>query len=272
MNEILRRSPVDLRQLGSVGRAFPELLAQMLKLGNASIFNLERPVSSLEQAAVSLGAHVLRSLGLASALVDRVRKSLPVSLAQPFWQHSLSVALLSERIAAWRGYAPAEAYLAGLLHDTGRVPLLIALADQCRERRGGALCTRESIEGETQEFGIDHCELGLRIGSLWGFPEILAEVLHRHHGIHVETEERELVRIVGTAEALCATGGGSSPLAAKGRLEYFREVLNLGLPDLDRDERANLAEALELEFLFAAQGVPFELARSLLRPRRGRPN
>jgi len=259
LNEVLGTSPIDLLKLGSIGRSYPVAAAQILKLCNSSIFCLSHPVSNLEQAVVSLGAEVLRTLGLAWGLVELVGKHLPPAQAQAFWQHGLTLALLSERIAGRMDYPVAEAYLAGFLHDIGRVPILMAAKPAKHGSAIDFVSADESPELEVRQFGVHHGELGRRIGVAWSFAEPFVEVLSRHHLCDEMAEEVELVRIVSAAERYCArqaTAAGRTELSGRvypGRGGRNSRPTNVCPPDLEIAEILNLAEILELEFLRSAQ-------------------
>jgi putative nucleotidyltransferase with HDIG domain len=258
LNTVLGTSPIDLQQLGCIGRSHPAAATQILRLCNSSIFRLSRPVSSLEQAVVSLGAEVLRTLGLAWGLVDFTGKYLPSTQAQAFWQHGLTLALLSERIAERMDYPVAEAYLAGFLHDIGRVPILVATTRRKHScRTGNSTNDGDCPEIELRNFGVDHCELGQRIGMAWGFSEAFVEVFSRHHGSGETAEETELVRIVSAGERFCAQAASGSQDAYhrihRGRNGKRLQLFNTCLPDLEMAESLSLAEILEFEFLQAAQ-------------------
>jgi HD-like signal output (HDOD) protein len=174
----------------------------------------------------------------------------------------LTVALLSERIAERMDYPVAEAYLAGFLHDVGRIPMLIANAPEKQDFAIG-LSAAESPDTESCEFGIDHCELGRRIGNSWGFSEAFVEVFGGHHGGEETNEESELVRIVSAAERFCSrqamAGKDSSHRLQSGR---NHQLLNVCLPDLGTTESMSLAEALEFEFLHAAQRLEFGASKN----------
>lgn len=272
LNHVLGASPIDLLQLGGVGRCHPGATTQILKLCNSSIFRLSHPVSNLEQAVVSLGAEVLRTLGLAWGLVDLAGKYLPASQAQAFWQHGLTLALLSERIAERMDYPVTEAYLAGFLHDIGRIPILMAAGPGypgCVTDLTGAA---EYPEIEICEFGADHCDLGRRIGISWDFSNSLVEVFGRHHRPDEMAEDIELVRIVSAAERFCSRqpAVGSEDLFRSthdGRSARSHHVLNACFPDLETAESLSLAEVLEFEFLQSAQrlklGVPNRFSPAL---------
>jgi putative nucleotidyltransferase with HDIG domain len=251
LNKVLRVAPIDLKELGCVARSFAEPTSQLLKLCNSSIFALNHPVHSLEQAAISLGADVLRVVTQAWGVVHRVGKLLTPPQARELWKHNLAVALVSERIAAWRCYCAPEAYLAGLLHDIGRVPLIIA--SDGRERSENYSWPDESLQAEALAFGVDHCELGVRIAAQWDFPDSFLHAVGNHHQLETAADEPELVRIVSAAEAVCSQPG-VEPAKGSGyaRFDHYGSALSRCLPDLDPQEIRTLAEALKMELLFEA--------------------
>lgn len=203
LTEVLESSPVDLKRLGAVAEGHSDLTSQLLRLCNSPIFSLAEPGTNLEQATIVLGAEVLRTASLAWGIVETIARSLPLAVAQAFWQHGLTAALLSERIAERMHYPVMEAHLPGLLHDVGRVPFLIA-----ENENGNAeafLRLPKSPPAEAREFGIDHCELDRRIGIAWRFSDPFVDVFSRHHQRGVQPEGSELVRIVSEVEGLCAS-------------------------------------------------------------------
>jgi HD-like signal output (HDOD) protein len=257
LNDVLGTSPIDLVQLGGIARSYPTAAAQILRLCNSSIFCSPCPASSLEQAVVSLGAEVLRTLGLAWGLVELAGKYLSPVQAQAFWQHGLTMALLSERIAERMDYPVAEAYLAGFLHDIGRVPMLMAATPGKASSTSDFASTGESPEIEVRDFGVHHGELGRHIGIAWSFSEPFVEVFNRHHGCDELTEEVELVRIVSAAERFCSRQAVEdedlSCAVHSGRSGRNGQLFNTCFPGLEMTESMSLAEVLEFEFLQSAQ-------------------
>lgn len=257
ISEVLGSNPIDLKRLGEVAQRHPAAASQIIKVCNTSTFSLSCPVSSLEQATVSLGAALLRAVTLAWGLIEQVGRCLPAAQAQLFWQHSLTTALVSERIAAWTGYPLTEAYLAGFLHDIGRVPLLMVSGPPEAAAGTGASRCGESTAAEANDFGIDHCELGRQIGMGWGFPEPFIEVFALHHASSAEANAPELLNIVGTAESLCSRRvpafGGAAVNPRYGANRHELAVGSAADPDLAAG--ASLVEILELEFLQTAQSL-----------------
>ena len=124
LNALLSSPSVDLKKVGKVIRTDPSLTAQVLRLCNSALFGLRHRVISIEQAAVLLGTERLRTLVLTCSLMQFAGKHVPMNSLLRFWQHSFLAALLSERIARQVDYPEKEqAYLGGLMHDIGQLPL-----------------------------------------------------------------------------------------------------------------------------------------------------
>lgn len=84
---------------------------------------LRSRVISIEQAALLLGADRLRNLALNSSVLEFASKALPELEMSSFWQHSFMAAMLTQYLAQRRRhFEKDQAYIAGLLHDIGRIP------------------------------------------------------------------------------------------------------------------------------------------------------
>jgi len=105
--------------------------AQVIRLCNSALFSLRRRVLTIEEAAILMGSERLRTLVLTCSVMEFTGRQLPRGEVQAFWQHSFMSGLLSERIAKWIEYTEREqAYLGGLLHDIGMLPLLVIAAEE----------------------------------------------------------------------------------------------------------------------------------------------
>lgn len=251
--ELLDSSPLDLRRLAQMGDHHSELTADLLRLCNSTILELGETVQSLEQAVILLGAEALRTVTLAWGFVESVSRSLPPAVARAFWQHGFTVALLSERIAARVRYPVAEAHLAGFLHDLGRVPMLMA-AQQEDNAASALLKLPESLQSETQKFGVDHCEVGRRIGLSWQFSGPFVGVFSRHHPLRPRAGELQLVRIVSESEALCEKS--FSPNGIRQSLQDPKYLaVKVDLCSSEPDPPSSLVDLLEIELRQAAQAL-----------------
>jgi HD-like signal output (HDOD) protein len=259
LNSLLNATPVDLNSVAEVIRMDPSLSAQVLRLCNSSLSDLEGRITCIEDAVVMLGTDRLRSLVLTCSLVEYVDQQFASDAIQPFWQHSFLTALLSERIARWIGYSkPEQAYLAGLLHDIGLLPLL-ALAARERKRFPPPYPSAwgESVERERKDLGTDHCAIGRWIGIHWNFPAVLIEVFEHHHHPVRALHDPVLVGMVAAADRFGQKRGveeerGPQRVDDNG-LAHQGSVLSDCLPGLSLEEKSRLAELLETDQLHLAQ-------------------
>jgi len=72
--------------------------------------------------------------------------------------------------------------LAGLIHDVGRLAIMVA----CNKNSGRVLGTLwdrmvSVIHEERAELGMDHCDVGARICRRWNFSSVIQEAVLRHH-------------------------------------------------------------------------------------------
>jgi HD-like signal output (HDOD) protein len=192
-------------------------------------------------------------LVLTCSLVQCVGNFLSPTELQSFWQHSLLTATLSEHSALCLHYSEAEqAYLAGLLHDLGVLPLLVlALPPKGLQLTPGTILWGESVELEQQQFGVDHCVVGKCIGLSWNFSPEIIDVLEHHHRPQDARQDGVLVEIVRAADLVCQMHGvrvgGEPSQIALGDLNTYKNLLDNCAPSLTDDQKTKLAMILEVE-------------------------
>jgi len=265
LNKLLSSPSVELKRVGKIIRNDPSLSAQVLRLCNSSLSNLRRRAFDIEEAAILVGSERLRTLVLTCSIIEFTAQQLPKGEVQIFWQHSFMTGMLSERIARWIEYSEKEqAYVGGLLHDVGALPLLIvakeenALRGQAKSGPWGG-----SLEAEKDYFGMTHCEVGRRIGQCWNLFPSFIDVFENHH--HPERSVRDplLVGIVAAADHFAEWRSGE-PLSDGDSVESTEpesavedEFLRLCFPRLDAKARTELTEMLETEYLHLLPVIEF---------------
>jgi len=171
------------------------LSAQVLRLANSALFRYE--VSTIQQAVMLLGAQRVQSLVMSVAMRNYSRAALRTEAFQRCWQHTIATAVLSREIAAAAGAPePERAYSLGLLHDIGRLGLLVAWPDDYdRMVRKADRNVISLLELEKQLFTMDHCELGRRLIEQWKLPHEFCVVAGRHHDPPAGATELDSLRI-----------------------------------------------------------------------------
>ncbi len=207
LNALLSSPTVDLKKVGKVIRTDPSLSAQVLRLCNSALFGLRRRVLSIEQAAILLGTERLRTLVLTCSLMQFAGRRVPNSQLMSFWQHSFLTALLSERIARQVDYFEKEqAYLCGLLHDIGQLPLsILVLEEEAKKRRLPPADWLDNSTIEREYFGMDHCKVGRWMAVAWNFMPSFVDVFEYHHSPERAEHDPYLVGIIAAADQFLMT-------------------------------------------------------------------
>ena len=261
LNTLLSAPSVELRKVARIIRADPSMSAQLLRMCNSALFGLRRRVLSIEEASVLMGTERLRTLVLTCSVMEFTNKQLPDEQVQEFWQHSFMTGMLSERIAKWIEYSQHEqAYLGGLLHDVGLLPLLVVATEEKDletdppvKIRGG------SLEDEKAHFGLNHCEVGRSIGTSWNFFPSFIDIFEHHHHPENSSRDPHLVGIVAAADHFSETHTlASDPaLPEPPELASDDDFFAVCFPRLDAEDRAELIEMLENEYLHLLPLIEF---------------
>ena len=182
-----------------------------------------------------------------------------------FWRHSYTAALASRKIAVMTDYPHLEeAYLAGLLHDVGRLALLSAYPRAysmlLSHVDDAGLC-----EAEEQTFQITHAEVGAFLLERFRLDSFLADsVLYHHLPMEKVVAAHPLIRIVMLADLIASHG------ASERAIEVARLLFNLN-PEIlksicsDTEERVEEAAALlkiDLAGTEQAMAVPYRSKRA----------
>ena len=180
--EMLESSTVTADRLRQTIEADPALAAAVLRLANSAMFSLPEQVTRVSHAVTLIGFLRLRSLTLTTVLAG-LKHTIPQQVAEyrdAIWEHSVNVALAAKAFA--KELAPTwteEAFVCGLLHDCGRLALLVTRTeDYAALMRGGELPT---IAAERERLGFDHAELGMALLTQWGLGEPVTTCVEAHH-------------------------------------------------------------------------------------------
>jgi putative nucleotidyltransferase with HDIG domain len=156
--------------------------AQVLRLANSPLFGLKSQVDTIHHAVVTLGFERVQSLIMAVATANYMKAALRTEAIHKCWRHTLASALLCRELARAGGLDPDRAYTFGLLHDIGRLGLLVAYRDDYESLFHTADRDAVSLlDLEKKRFGLDHCETGRQLLEQWKLPQEFCVVAGRHH-------------------------------------------------------------------------------------------
>jgi len=171
------------------------LAGRLIQTANSSLYSPARRISSLRQAISYIGLEAARRL-----LIAAVFHPLFASAGlKGLWRHSLEVSQLAEFLAReCRRVPPEEAFLAGLVHDVGRLALQTAQGEDVIAYTRMLEQGCEPVFAEMVLCGFDHGRAGAEVLRFWSFPEHLAQAVADHH--HPEHSDSDLAAIIYLAE------------------------------------------------------------------------
>ncbi|MCK5543613.1 MAG: HDOD domain-containing protein [Desulfobulbaceae bacterium] len=184
--EIIADEHSSAADLARVVESEPAIMARLLKIVNSAAYGFQRKISSVNHAVTLLGFSTVRGMAIGVTLFDQLISPNRRRGFDPlfFWQHCLSVAGLCRAFAEAINYPnPEEAYVAGLLHDVGKIIMnanaRISYGDFVKNsfKSDGDL----TIEGEQRVIGISHDKLGAYFCNKWNLPERLVSAVLLHH-------------------------------------------------------------------------------------------
>jgi putative nucleotidyltransferase with HDIG domain len=193
IREVLSDPDSTVEEAAAVIGKDPSLTAKLLKLVNSAFYARTMrvsgglppgPVDSLSRAVMLLGLNQLSTLAMGVSVLPLFKNIPPECIdMRQFWRHSVGVGLVAKLLAARLGDpSPERFFVAGLLHDIGR----LVLYKQLPEVAGTTLAKaagegRLLVDVERELLGFDHGQLGGMLLRKWRFPESLEQAVWRHH-------------------------------------------------------------------------------------------
>ena len=201
----LQADDLGMPELAALVAKDAGMTGKILTVANSSAYHRNGRQPSLEQAMVALGTDMIKTLVISDS-VFQTFNSFPNSGStdlRAFWKNSLTAAVLAREVARRMEYAqPEEAYLAGLLHNVGRLALLATAPKEYgfnfTARDDEDLC---AVEQRTLQ--ITHAEAGAWLIERWQLDSFLADSVLYHHEPSARLEAAHpLIRIVRVAHVL----------------------------------------------------------------------
>lgn len=160
------------------------LTARILKLANSPLFGYFSKIDTITQAVTIIGVQQVRDLALAISVMGMF-EGIPEDLItmELFWKHSIASGLSARILATSQRESNLERFfVAGILHDIGRLVMFINIPDICREMiEISRNEDRLLYEVERDRLGFDHGDLGGALLQRWKIPARVAEPVACHH-------------------------------------------------------------------------------------------
>jgi len=170
------------------------LTARVLRLVNSAFYGFQKRISTISHAVIILGFNSIKSLALGLSIVKYFSES-KISNANLvlFWEHNIGTAITSKYIMAQRNSSNSEeAFVGGLLHDIGKLILLLNFGNLYLPFVLNSFDISVDILGiENMRFGTDHCKVGKTLVEKWQLPDSLRDMIFFSHDPEIIENHRE---------------------------------------------------------------------------------
>ena len=186
----------------------PVLIAKVMKLFNSVYSDITEKDISIVRAIIMLGINTVKNLVINSSAISFLnnKTNFQEDTANKFWIHSFCTATVAKIIAIKTGknFNEAEEYfIAGMLHDIGKIPILSCFPEQYRVIADKSKENESSLfRSEQKVLGFDHCVVGKMITKQWSLGEKMELVIANHHNPLLAAENKywEIVYIISVAD------------------------------------------------------------------------
>jgi putative nucleotidyltransferase with HDIG domain len=185
LRELLGADQRYTSQIAEIIRRDPSLTARLLRLVNSVYYGMAKPVKNIEEAVFYLGVRQIRQLAMVTPIIEdfqRLAEGRRFPWRQ-FWRHCIAVALMTREITDLLQSQDDEIdYVAGLIHDVGKIVMASAFPDHFTEiYHNRAQMTGDLLQWEREVLGVDHAELGAMYLRKQRLPEVFVEIVQCHH-------------------------------------------------------------------------------------------
>ncbi len=185
--QVLRRDSLSAQRCISLIERDPALAGRTLRLANSAFYGVSGRVGSVGDAVRLLGLRTVAGVLAAVSLQDTLGVTSCAGFSlQRHWQHAVTTALAARCLAAAAGLDPEQAFLAGLLQDSGQLVLAALAPLQAAHTLAQAQASGQAIEAvEHALLGVAHPQLGALLVRHWHLPEAIAQAIALHHAAPV---------------------------------------------------------------------------------------
>lgn len=149
------------------------IAGKILKIVNSPFYGLRNEIDSIERAAVLVGLSAIKNIAISLSTTDYFKKNYALygKTGEELWNHSFVTALICEEMGKLStGFNPQALYLAGLMHDFGKIVLVDFIVKPIT-----------STEDEKNQTGFDHTEVAEFILKKWNIPKEIIDWIKNHH-------------------------------------------------------------------------------------------
>lgn len=232
IKQLLGDDNVSAQTIAQAMSLEPTLVARIMRLANSSIYSFEREIVSISHAVNVIGTKFLYDIVImemaSSAFSTQLGKS---QFAKKVWEHSIAVAMLAREISRFSKIGdPEMAFTCGLLHDIGKLILLIHDREnytQIQEFPGES----EILAGERTQYGYTHAEVGSLVARRWGLPDDICYSILNHHNPSRSDQAIMISHILNVSDSIANIHNWGTRIEDESVLLFSESVIILDLTE-----------------------------------------
>ncbi len=233
----------------------PGLASKLIQIIGSAYINLPKEVKSIKTAVVYLGMDTIRNIAISTSAIHffKIAKSIPEFNINKFWYHSYKCGVLARTIAEEESLAnPDEFFLAGLLHDIGKLVLLENFPDKYQQILKTNSTEKQILAAELEEFDADTAQTSAWIFKQWNLNPLLADsVLFINESIEQIESALSHVKIIFI----------SNLLAHEDTLEKISDIISL--TDISESRLTTIVTSAEKEVQTMAKNLGIKMDDTL---------
>lgn len=211
INRLMMNPRTSAKEVGQLISSDPAITAKILRVVNSSFYGFPNRITTITHAIVILGFNTIKSIVLSSSIFDTFKGDGAEKRfnRMEFWKHSIGVGAVGKVLARRRGYsATEEFFIAGLLHDVGKIIIDQHLHAEFLEILH-RVQTRDilMLQAEEEVLGLTHAELGGWLFERWNLSKGLVECITTHHNPGLAKELPDYAAVIHLSDIIARTMG-----------------------------------------------------------------
>lgn len=184
--ELSRDINCSPKELVAVIEKDPVMTMKLLRALNSAYYSLPNQITSVNQAVVYIGLNTIKNMALSFAALGILpQKNIAGFDMQRYLLHTLTTAALARLVAQKfkvKNADPTDCYIAGLLHDFGKVVFAQSMPDEFKLALEKSAAEAMPLHlAEQAVIGSDHTEIGAMLVDKWQFPIGMSTLIREHH-------------------------------------------------------------------------------------------
>lgn len=212
VKEMVEDTSYSAADIGKVVSQDAALTARLLRIVNSAFYQFPSKIETVSRAVTIVGNRELRDLVFAATVAGIFEKiSSDLIDIEAFWRHAVYSGIFSRIIAKkCRVLHNERLFIAGLMHDIGRLVIAYKLPSESREILQTMKQEQISVhEAEQAVLGFDHAQVGAELMKTWALPLSHQATARYHHNPDINQEyslEVSIVYVANLITELAETG------------------------------------------------------------------